>query len=300
MSQPLVSISVPTLNSEKMIGNCLESIRRQTYPNIETIVVDGFSKDRTVEIARKYTPHVYEFGPSQSKERVFGGPYQRNYGASKATGEFVYYVDSDMELPPTVIESCVKACQEHGYDALNIYEESFGIGFWAKCKWLERACYVGEPLIAGPRFVRKKVWDALGGLDAKLGGGDDWDFHDRLIEGGYKIGSVPELVRHNEGHLKLWPLCRKRYVYGKTVRQYFKKHQDTGRNFSKFTLFRSCFFRNWRLFVKHPVVGAGVVVMRTAEYSAAALGILKSFLAPSKIELEGRDPQKVAKEAKPN
>ncbi len=288
MSKPLVSIVVPTRNSEKMIRNCLESVRRQTYPAIETIVVDGFSTDQTVEIARQFTPLVHVFGPDQSKERVFGGPYQRNYGASKATGQFVYYVDSDMELPPTLIESCVRACVEQGYDALNIYEESFGIGFWAKCKWLERACYVGEPLIAGPRFVRKAVWDQLGGLDAKLGGGDDWDLHDRLLAGNYKIGTVPELVRHNEGELKLLPLFRKRYVYGKTVRQYFRKHQNFGRNFSKFTLFRSCFFRNWRLFARHPLLAVGVVIMRTGEYASAALGILKSLLQPSQIRLESK------------
>jgi glycosyltransferase involved in cell wall biosynthesis len=284
---PLVSVVVPTLNSKSMIGNCLESVRRQTYPKVELIVVDGFSKDETAEIARRYADKVYIFGPDQSKERVFGGPYQRNYGASQATGEYVYYIDSDMELPPMLIASCVEACRLHGYDALIIYEESFGVGFWAKCKWLERACYVGEPLLAGPRFVRKKVWDALGGLDAKLGGGDDWDFHDRLIAGGYKIGSLSELVRHNEGHLKLRPLFRKRYVYGKTAREYFKKHSDKrGRNFFKFNLFRGCFFRNWRLFASHPVLGVGVIFMRLGEYTSAALGILKTALFPSRIVLQ--------------
>ena len=285
-AQPLVSIIVPTRNSEAMIGNCLESVQRQIYPNIELIVVDGFSSDKTVQIARQYTEQVHVFGPDQSRERVFGGPYQRNYGAGKARGEFVYYVDSDMELPPTLITSCVQVCLQEKYDALNIYEESFGVGFWAQCKWLERACYVGEPLIAGPRFIRKKVWDALGGLDAKLGGGDDWDFHDRLIAGGYKIGTVSELVRHNEGYLKLRPLFQKRYVYGKTVHQYFKKHKDLGRNFSKFTLFRSCFFKHWRLFVTHPVLTAGVVFMRVGEYVSALLGIIKSFAVPSQIRLK--------------
>jgi glycosyltransferase involved in cell wall biosynthesis len=289
MSQPLVSVVVPTLNSEKLIRNCLESVKRQTYPNIELIVVDGFSKDKTQDIAREYTPHVFGFGPDQSKERVFGGPYQRNYGASKATGQYVYWIDSDMELPPTIIASCVKECEAKQRDALNIYEESFGVGFWAQCKWLERACYVGEPLIAGPRFVRKTVWDKVGGLDAKLGGGDDWDLHERLIEANANIGTVPELVRHNEGHLKLYPLCRKRYVYGKTVREYFKKHKDFKRNFSKFTLFRGCFFRNWRLFVKHPILGVGVVIMRVGEYTGAALGILKSYISPSQIKLESKN-----------
>lgn len=288
MTEPLVSIVVPTRNSAGMIGNCLESVRCQTYPNIELIVVDGFSSDKTLEIAKQYTQHVFVFGPDQSKERVFGGPYQRNYGVSQAKGEFVYYVDSDMELPPELISTCVQACLQNGYDALNIYEESFGQSFWAKCKWLERACYVGEPLIAGPRFIRREVWNVLGGLDAKLGGGDDWDFHDRLLEGGYKIGAVQLLVRHNEGNLRLGPLFRKRYVYGKTVRQYFQKHKNFQRNFSKFTLFRSCFFKNWRLFLAHPVLAIGMVIMRVGEYVSALLGIIKSVFLPSKIKLESK------------
>ncbi|HEY4953157.1 MAG TPA: glycosyltransferase, partial [Verrucomicrobiae bacterium] len=54
-AQPLVSIVVPTRNSEAMIGNCLESVRQQIYPKIELIVVDGFSSDKTVPIARQYT-----------------------------------------------------------------------------------------------------------------------------------------------------------------------------------------------------------------------------------------------------
>ena len=287
-AMPLVSVVIPTLNSQKLIENCLASVKAQTHPNIEIIVVDGFSKDKTPEIARRYTEHVHIFGPDQSKERVFGGPYQRNYGGSKARGEFVYWIDSDMELPPTVIESCVRVSRETQCDAVNVFEESFGIGFWAQCKWLERSCYVGEELISGPRFVRKTVWDKLGGLDATLGGGDDWDLNERLREGGYKIACVSELVRHNEGELRLWPLFRKRYVYGKTVRHYFKKHKDTKRNFSKFTLFRSCFFKNWRLFVKHPVLGLGVAFMRTGEYASAALGILKSMVAPQRVRLESK------------
>jgi len=47
-NKPLVSVVIPTYNSEKTLKKCLESIKRQTYKNIEIIVVDKFSKDRTV------------------------------------------------------------------------------------------------------------------------------------------------------------------------------------------------------------------------------------------------------------
>jgi glycosyltransferase involved in cell wall biosynthesis len=48
---PLVSITIPSYNSEKMIPSCLESVSKQTYPNIETLVIDSYSMDRTRDIA---------------------------------------------------------------------------------------------------------------------------------------------------------------------------------------------------------------------------------------------------------
>jgi cellulose synthase/poly-beta-1,6-N-acetylglucosamine synthase-like glycosyltransferase len=57
---PLVSIIIPTRNSARTLEKCLESIKHQTYSNIEVIVVDNFSDDETIEIAKKYTEKTYE------------------------------------------------------------------------------------------------------------------------------------------------------------------------------------------------------------------------------------------------
>src|SRR3989304_4834253 len=56
MEKPTVSILIPTLNASSVLGNCLESIKKQNYPaeKIEIIVADGGSSDGTVEIAKKY------------------------------------------------------------------------------------------------------------------------------------------------------------------------------------------------------------------------------------------------------
>ena len=56
---PLVSVVITTKNEEKNIENCLRSIRSQTFKNIELIVVDNFSEDKTAEIAKKYGAKVY-------------------------------------------------------------------------------------------------------------------------------------------------------------------------------------------------------------------------------------------------
>ncbi len=275
MKNPLVSVIIPTLNSEKLILNCLKSIKNQTYKNIEIIVVDGHSKDRTVDIAKRYAK-VYIYGPDQSKERVFGGPYQRNYGVSKAKGKYIYYVDSDMELTPNVIKDCVYLINKKNADAVIVPEESFGKSFWAKCKWLERRCYWGDDLIEAPRFIKRDVWNKLGGLDVKLGGGDDWDFHRRLKLNGYKIVRTKELVMHNEGELTLRKLFKKKFIYGKTVTNYFKKHKDKSTNIKQFTIFRKAYFKNLKLFLKHPILSIGFLIMRFTEYFAALSGIIYS------------------------
>ena len=95
----MVSVVVTTKNEEKNIENCLQSIKNQTFKNIELIVVDNFSEDKTVELAEKYDAKVYFKGNERSA--------QRNYGAKVAHGKYLIYLDADMILSPTVIEECV-------------------------------------------------------------------------------------------------------------------------------------------------------------------------------------------------
>ena len=62
---PSVSIIITTKNEEKHIENLLRSITSQTYKNIEIILVDNYSTDRTREIAKKYTNKIYSKGPDR-------------------------------------------------------------------------------------------------------------------------------------------------------------------------------------------------------------------------------------------
>ena len=57
-SQPLFSIVTPTLNSERFLEETIESIINQTYPNIEYIIVDGGSSDKTLKIVEKYKHRI--------------------------------------------------------------------------------------------------------------------------------------------------------------------------------------------------------------------------------------------------
>ncbi len=271
----LVSIIIPTRNSAETLENTLKSIKNQTYKNIEVIIVDGKSSDKTSEIAKKYKSKVFTFVP-KVKPGTFDATMKRNYGVVKSKGKYVYYLDSDMELEKNLIKEAVSLC-EGKYDGVILPEESFGIGIWAKAKNLERRCYWGDDGIEAPRFFKKKIWLLVGGLDEKLASGrDDGDLYYKLLDKGYRVGRTKSIVRHNEGNLTITKLFKKKYIYGKDVLKYVKKRPRVG-VYSYFPI-RVSYFKNWRLFVSRPFDAFVFVIMKAVESFGGVVGIIHSLI----------------------
>lgn len=271
----LVSIIIPTRNSGELLQNCLKSVRQQVYKNIEVIVVDGKSTDNTINLAKKYKCKIYFFVP-KVKKGVFDASFKRNYGAKKAKGEYIYWLDADMELPKELIKEAVTICKK-GTDAVILPEDSFGIGIWARAKNLERRCYWRDNTVECPRFFKRSIWDAIGGLDESLGaGGDDLDIHQKVIEKGYKVERTKNIVMHNEGHLKLSKLIKKHFMYGRDTIKYFYKRPKASIN-SYFPI-RMAYIRNYKLLLSRPIDACTFIFMRTIENLAGAIGVLYSFL----------------------
>ncbi|MEK7572820.1 MAG: glycosyltransferase family A protein [Patescibacteria group bacterium] len=271
----LVSIVIPTKNSAAFLEGCLKSIKNQTYKNIEIIVVDNNSTDETKEIANKYRAKIYDYSP-KVKKGTFDAPHKRNYGVKKAKGEFVYYLDADMELSKNVVEEALSLCKT-GCAAVIAPEESFGKGVWASAKNLERQCYWGDDSVEAPRFFKKSIWKRVGGLDKSLGGGgDDWDLYQKLLINGYKVARTKSVVGHNEGNLKLTKLIKKRFMYGKDSLKYISKRPKEGL-ISYFPV-RRAYIKNWRLFASRPKDTILFIIMRSSEYVAGAAGIIYSLI----------------------
>ena len=114
--EPLVSIVIPTLNSEKTLPLTLESIKKQTYKNIEVIVVDSYSQDNTVKIAKKYG--------AKTLQTRGGLLWARYIGHLHSRGEIELLLDSDQILNPETIEISVNKILA-GYDMLLLEEQSY-------------------------------------------------------------------------------------------------------------------------------------------------------------------------------
>lgn len=263
----LVSIIVPTCNSEKVIEQCLISIKRQTYSNIETMVIDNHSKDSTREIASRYA-EVYMKGQERSA--------QRNLGASKAKGDFLFFVDSDMELTSKVVEECVKKATENNFDAIVIPEVSVGEGYWTRCKILERSCYIKDNLIEAARFFRKEVFNKIEGYDENLVAAEDWDLVQRMKKAGFSFSRVNSIIKHHEGRLSLIGTMKKKYTYGLTIESYIKKHKQQAKK--QLRLIRPAFLRNYNRLLGNPKVATGMIVMKVCEFAAGACGMIVSKL----------------------
>lgn len=268
--KPLVSIIISTKNEAENIGNCLKSLKAQTYKPVEILVIDNNSKDKTQKIARKYTQIVLNKGPERS--------VQRNFGVSKSKGSYIAWFDADMILTPNVIMECVNlVLKDNKIKALVIPEESIGEGFWAKCSSLEKKCYLGDKNIEAVRFVDKETFKKVGMLDKNLISGEDWDITARLKAAGYKISRIKSYVLHNEGNLKLFSLLKKKHYYATKSLPYVSRHIKSPKDLLLF-LFRPAFFRNWKLLASDPEHALGLFIMKFLEFSVGLFGIIKANL----------------------
>ncbi len=268
MKSGLVSVIVPTKNSADTIETCLKSIKSQTYPDIEIIVVDNYSKDGTVEIAKKYGK-VFNKGPERCA--------QVNFGIKMASGKYVYRVDSDFILDDTVVAECVEMCEEKGYDAVAVHNTSDPtISFWSKVRNLERDCYRDDELNIAARFFRKDIFDDIGLFDENLVAGEDYDLHNRLIDAGFKVGKIKSQEVHIGEPKSLWEIAKKHYYYGRTIGEFIKRNPEKARK--QLTPLRPSYLRHWKNFLMHPILTIGFVIYQSVRYSSAGLGFLSTKL----------------------
>ena len=259
---PLVTVVVPTKNSIRTVETCLRSIRNQTYANFELIVVDNFSTDKTIEIAGELADVVISAGPERSS--------QRNLGIERGNGEWILWIDSDMELPPKTVELMVERAQDTGADGVFAPESTVGDGYWTACRTLERSCCMDELLVQSPRLVRREYLLNTGGFVATLAGTEDAELRTRMRRDGCTLASISEYIVHDEGRMELLGVLQKRYYYGRGLRE-FKQRHPGALNEQAFAAVKS-YLRNWRKLAARPVVTFGVGLMRAAEFVAYGLG----------------------------
>ena len=205
MTNPLVTVIIPTFNRRQWIGACLDSVRAQTYPHVETLVIDDCSTDGTVEWLR--TQARYDFAKIHVQARNGGASVARNTGIKMATGELIVFIDSDDLLAPKHIETAVGVFQSHPNVGLFACDSTIigieGEVLFSGRTWHEIQSELKHyPVRTGPRTLKdvfvfsnifpgftlpKAVLEKLNGFDQSIFPMDDYDLMLRVASLGYDV-----------------------------------------------------------------------------------------------------------------
>ena len=120
------SVIVPVYGVEKYIRACLQSVKAQTFEDYECLIVDDGSKDGSIAVAKETVGNDGRF-VFLSKENG-GLSDARNYGLERVKGEYVFFLDSDDTIDPSLLEKTVKQIEKDGsdiccFDLLYVYED---------------------------------------------------------------------------------------------------------------------------------------------------------------------------------
>ncbi|HEC64576.1 MAG TPA: glycosyltransferase [bacterium] len=268
--EDLVSIIIPTLNPGKDFEECLKSVSSQTYENIEVIVVDGGSKDNTIQIAKKYGVNVIKSGKGRS--------LQKNLGAKRAKGKYLYFIDADFVLDSGIIESAVSEIEEKNLDMIAVHNVSDpSVSFWSKVRRFERDLFKYDRHNISPRFLTKKAFEKVNGFNERLIAAEDYDIYNRLLRKGYKLGFIEEDEIHLGEPKSLTEIIKKHFFYGSSIKGLFGEGKERPvLTFAQKFPIRPAYIKKFYRFLFSPVMTVGFMIYQVARFGAGGVGYIYS------------------------
>ena len=178
----LVSIVTPFFNQGRFLEETVRSVLEQTYPLVEYIVIDGGSKDESVNIIKKYAGRINYW-----HSRPDGGQADAIIqGFEHCTGGILAWVNSDDLLAPDAVEKAVAALEKRPL-AVMVYgnrvcidERSRLLYFRPSLPFLARTPYIAFTVPQETCFWRREAYDKVGGARREFGFGVDYDLFSRL------------------------------------------------------------------------------------------------------------------------
>lgn len=232
-----VAIIIPTLNEEKFISRCLDSVIAQTYPfeEMDVMVVDGGSGDRTKEIVGEYQqryPNVRLINnPGKIQSIAF------NIGVDNSTAPYIVRLDAHAFYKPYYIEGCVKGLKENDKrgnvgglwdiqpqstslwattNAILNYSK-FGIGGATYRIGAEAGNVDTVPFGSFPRTMIEKI----GGMREDLPRGEDNEYNSRIKKAGYSIYFDPRIECIYYARPTLKASCKQMFANGESIGHLF-------------------------------------------------------------------------------
>lgn len=182
MSNPVISVIIPTVNRKQWVCDAIDSVLKQSFKDYEIIVVDDGSTDGTSDLLRqKYGDQIRLFRTAGSN-----APTAKNYGAGYARGEFIAFLDDDDLWYPEKLEKQwrLMCSQDSSVGMVGggcDYFDIDGAPYWkptipqAEVTYEQCCIKVHMPGSGSNELIRKSVFEEVGGLDNSLTRGEDRD-----------------------------------------------------------------------------------------------------------------------------
>lgn len=217
----LVSITIPTYNSEKTLELTLKSVKEQTYKNIEIIIIDSYSRDKSLEIAKNFGARIIMCKGKLLEARIAG--------AKASKGKYILLLDSDQILEKTAIERAVDKMKK--YDSLWFWERAHNRKKWLPSLYdsdrlLVQTYWEPEKDIVLARFFKRnlllKAYARIPKKYINICAAQDhiivWYEFRKISK---KNGKVENAVEHIEPD-NLIKLFKKQWRWGRTTKDFYK------------------------------------------------------------------------------
>lgn len=270
---PLVSVIIPTYNSERTLQECLNALASQHYHNIEIIITDSFSKDRTKEIARQFSDIIID---AESLALA------RKKGVELSKGKYILFLDSDQIINPDTVELSVKACEELGFDGVThferskIYKNTLVERLINYDKWIFHSEEDDDPVYgtAEPRFFRADLVKKIDFLDNPPITFELAIINLKMNKMGAKIKFVNAYIYHYET-----------FTFSQVFRKFFRYgfyYIPALKRFPNLVIHHSAPRRTYFTLraLKHPFLFPGLFVLYGIKGLATFCGIIASIFKP--------------------
>lgn len=256
---------IPTKNSGRTLRRCLESIRIQTFQNLELLVVDDKSNDDTINIAKEFKATIFTIEGERTTAK--------NFASKRASGDFLLFLDSDMILEPTVIEECVVSIKPADVGGIIIPEKTIGSGFWIRVRDFERSFYFGTKIESARFFDTREVLK-VGGFDEDVITFEESTLPQKIEKNGLKTNvRVSSFILHDEGNFNLKKWLKKKRYYSSTADTYMRRYTEYSTHQMSITYRVGIYLRNgnWLRLLKQPDLALGLIILKSLEFFSSKM-----------------------------
>lgn len=228
-----VAIVIPTLNEERFISRCLNSIIKQTYEfeKMDVMIIDGGSNDKTKDIVAEYQKSHQNIRFIENKKKIQSVAF--NIGLKKSTAPYIIRLDAHAEYDSKYISLCIenlKQDEKRGNVGGRLNILPFNQSIWAQTNAILNHSRFG---IGGAAFrvsneahntdsvpfgaFPRKVIDQIGGMREDLPRGEDNEYNSRIRKAGYKIFFDPNIISSYFARPTLGASCKQMYANGNSI-----------------------------------------------------------------------------------